>query len=145
MSGKNAIYLHRAGSVSAAVQLYRMGTRGCLFCSKRKKILQPRIFQSAPLSGIRHNDGYSDPFVAGAGDKMAAAVSDHLDGRVRCGIFFRRDRSQNLEKAFVELSLSAPDSASSNGNGTSVGCCFVFPRSGHLMSGLHLFIFVFEN
>ena len=73
------------------------------FCSKRKKILQPRIFQSASLSGIRHNDGYSDPFAAGAGDKMAAAVSDHLDGRVRCGIFFRRDRSQNLEKAFVEL------------------------------------------
>ena len=103
MSGKNAIYLHRTGSVSAAVQLYRMGTGGCLFCSKRKKILQPRIFQSAPLSGIWHNDGYSDPFVAGAGDKMAAAVSDHLDGRVRCGIFFRRDRSQNLEKAFVEL------------------------------------------
>ena len=103
MSGKNAIYLHRTGSVSAAVQLYRMGAGGCLFCSKRKKILQPRIFQPAPLSGIRHNDGYSDPFAAGTGDKMAAAVSDHMDGRVRCGIFFRRDRGKNLEKAFVEL------------------------------------------
>ncbi len=61
------------------------------FCSKRKKILQPADFFSLPpLPGIRHNDGYSDPFAAGAGDKMAAAVSDHLDGRVRCGIFFRR-------------------------------------------------------
>ena len=37
------------------------------------------------------------------GTKWLLQFSDHLDGRVRCGIFFRRDRSQNLEKAFVEL------------------------------------------
>ena len=74
------------------------------FCSKRKKILQPADFSVCPLCpeyGIMMD--ILILLLPEQGDKMAAAVSDHLDGRVRCGIFFRRDRSQNLEKAFVEL------------------------------------------
>ena len=40
---------------------------------------------------------------------------------------------------FIHTSLSAPDSASSNGNGTSVGCCFVFLQSGERTHGSHVY------